>query len=316
MINEILNLSLLKEKYAEITESFSFYYPIKANDNPQVIQALNSLGSGFLVANYDKALSLIDNHGVSATNLLYITSATCDKEIDKLVDRGIKFFVVDSYNKINILSKKGVRVNVLLRVSVPIQELDRFGVELDKINDYINAIESGNMNFVGLHFHIPSKYNTLATSKLVIKRIIDQYPDLACLDIGGGNSFEDLKELAKYIDEISNVKQKICEIGYGFINDVIAIVAEVIDVKCVNGINIASIDVGIYSGLMDVFLCQRVFPIIFPHGVGEKTLYRIYGPSLDHQDFIGEYCLPILHVGDKLLIKDSGAYVRTLLTTF
>ena len=315
-MNEIIDFELIKRKYAEIKQRYKYYYPIKVNDNPDIINALNKLGSGFLVANYDKAVSLVDDFGVPAENILYIVSFTNDSDVANLLEKGIRFFIVDSYNKINVLSKSDKQINVLLRVSVPLQELDRFGVDIDKTDEYISAIKDAGLNFCGLHFHIPSQRNSLEIDKLMIKKIVEKYPDLQCLDIGGGCSVENSKELYEYIMSISNAKIVICEIGYDFVNDAINIETEVIEVKSINGINIASIDVGIYSGLMDLFLTKRSFSIVSQDNDENKVLYRLYGPSLDCRDYIGEYLLPTLHVGDKLIVKNSGAYVRTLLTTF
>ena len=313
---EIIDFECLKKKYAEVVKRYKYYYPIKVNDNPDIINTLHNLGSGFLVANYDKALSLMDDYGVPAKNILYIASFTNDEDITDLLDKGIKFFIVDSYNKIDAISKKTKEVDVLLRVSVPLQELDRFGVDVEKTDEYITAIKKAGLNFCGLHFHIPSQRNSLDIDKLMIKKIVEKYPDLQCLDIGGGCSVENSKELYDYIMSISNIKTVICEIGYGFVNDAINTETKVIEVKNINGINIASIDIGIYSGLMDLFLTNRTFSIVSPNNDGEKVLYRVYGPSFDCRDYVGEYLLPTLHVGDKLIIKNTGAYVRTLLTTF
>lgn len=314
---EIINFELLKSKYNIITDVFSYYYPLKANDNPKVINVLKELGSGFLVGEYKKVLNLVNRYNVLPSKILFIASFTSEVNLTKLINLGVKNFIVDSHSAISALSKAKHNVSVLLRVSLTSEKhLDRFGVNFDEISDYIEAIKATCLTFSGFHFHIPAQFNSIEKEKKIIKILLERYPDIDCLDVGGGFSLNDAESLGKYIDKFGCLKKKACEIGYGFINDVIDIETKVIGSKKIDDENIIFIGVGIYSGLLDTYMLGRKFNVVSNIEGEEKFLYHVYGPSFDNLDYVGDYYLPPLSIGDKIIIKNSGAYVRTLLTYF
>jgi diaminopimelate decarboxylase len=142
------------------------------------------------------------------------------------------------------------------------------------------------------------------------------------IDIGGGINIDTLERLSALLkDVLSSVgaKRIIIEPGRHLVDPCIEMSVSIIAIKEVFNNRLIFINSGIYSGLLDVILKQKRFEIIDPnhseHSILKDTI--ICGSSSDVSDMIGVYMIRNdIKVGDRLIIKNCGAYSAVMQTNF
>lgn len=327
----ILNKSKLKKLINEYKSIGEVYYPIKANDNELVVDAIINLSCCFEVDSIEHMNTLILHKGVNPGNLLYSFPIRDTTDIETAYGLGVKKFVVDSDKEFETISSIAsdagffVRLNVADILSLHLQpQQNKWGMEISQAKELINTIKKRGNRVLGVSFYLFSEIANLDAMCRVLNVISESFSGfgLEYLNIGGGFSAYKLISIKSNLVEAQKsigAKKIIIEPGAPLLNACIDMVVSIIGIKRIQGKRVIFINSGIYYGLIDIVIKNRDYKIVElidkKNESKESTL--ICGSSSDVSDFLGEYELSSsLNVGDQLIIKNCGAYSAVMQTNF
>lgn len=248
--------------------------------------------------------------------------------------------------KIASTSEKPVEVGIRINTDVGIDQLpDRFGfnIESGRALEVVSYCATKTpVRIVGIHIHLtsyvisPEVLNSQAPSKNIeliwpkdssfYRLAADRVTDLAevirkrlgitlkYIDMGGG--YPALDSIASYADAISEPILQlidrdgpllILEPGRAIVNDAVQMITTVVDVnEPVDGIRSIVVDAGINTVPTSSWKFQEIEPLDKNPNNLRRTI--VYGPLCLQTDILGIAELPDLKVGDRLVIKNVGAY--------
>lgn len=247
-----------------------------------------------------------------------------------------------------------VDIGIRLNMEVGIEQLpDRFGfnIESGEAQQIVKrCCEMGLLNIRGLHVHltsyiiekdtegnIPAKGIKLiwpkdhqayskASEKVVnfANEIREKYGlRIQYLDMGGG--FPQVNSIAPYVGAIvdpiqdgfkkSDLPKLILEPGRAIVGDAAELITTVVAAKKLsNGQRAVVVDAGINLLPTSYWRFQDIECLNGSDNDLEETI--VYGPLCLQTDIIAKTALPILKSGDKLLVKNVGAYNIPQSSTF
>lgn len=249
---------------------------------------------------------------------------------------------------------KIIDIGIRLNMEVGIDQLpDRFGFNIENgeaLEVVTRCHEKGFLNIIGLHGHltsyiiernsesnIPAKAINLiwpkdhrayqmASEKIVsfTNEISTRYGlKIKYLDMGGG--FPTVDGITPYVDAIvdpilSGFEEKdlptlILEPGRAIVSDTVHLITTVVASKILsNGQRAVVVDAGINILPTSFWKFQDIECLNKSDANLEETI--IYGPLCLQTDIISKIELPELKAGDKLLVKNIGAYNLPQSSTF
>ena len=318
----------LLKQYSELGQ---VYYPVKANDHVDILREVILGGGKFEVDGINQVMQLA-SLGVNMRSIQYGIPVRKNEEISEAVQLGVNRFVVDTeeeYRRVGIGRKD---FEFMLRVSISdILKLDdprylKWGMRIQSARELGVKIENDGHKFLGLSFYLPSEVFNHKRFLAMINHIEETFhgTKLSVLDVGGGLDDSNTPSFRMKLAEVRKELQLdtiIVEPGRNLLDPCIDLVVSVIDVCQRGGDKWAFLDAGIYSGLLDHILKKRRFRIIKafePSSIrANKQTYMLSGPTSDSLDLLGKYSFaaPIV-AGDRLLVKNCGAYTYVLRTHF
>ena len=326
----IIHKNKLINNLAAYGEMCQVYYPIKANSNSKVIKILDPLVQGYEVDSIYHLHDLLFKYKVNPDRIIFSAVVKSVDTIAKTIKWGITKFVVDNLFDLNNIISMTHEKSMTFLIRVDVTEfvsadglILKWGASLDEIILLKNAIRETKHDFVGYSFYLPQEVNSVNNIKRIISSLRNEldFSDCRILDIGGGISNEDIKEIVNGVEEIcGNAKPTIIiEPGRHLLNPCIDLCVTVTAIRFKQGRKLVFINSGIYDGLLDVKVKNKHFTVIPKKGdfndCGEECL--ICGNSADISDILGSYILPKnITVGDKLLILNCGAYCSEMDTIF
>lgn len=241
---------------------------------------------------------------------------------------------------------KSIDIGIRINADVGIHQLpDRFGFNLETgeaIEVVKKCVEEKHLRIVGIHIHLtsyivdPDKIDNgtpaknvkliwpkspdlyrVAARKVVrfAKEIIDKFGvSIKYIDMGGG--FPTIADLAPYVEAtvepvLNGLKQAlpilILEPGRAIVKNAVHLITTVVAMKeFSNGIKGIVIDAGMNLLPTSIWRFQEIETLTKT----ERNLYEtvVYGPLCLQTDIISKVKLPKLKVGDKLIVKNVGAY--------
>lgn len=313
----IIYQDMLKSIYKKYSECCSVYYPVKCNNNRKILSLLNSYGSNFEVETRKHLCDLIDLN-VDPNRILFFSPFSQIQEIYRAIEVGVSFFVVESVSTLQTLEKTGIQYDFIVRLqeNVVSDNPKMIGATKKELFEIINFASNG--TFKGISFYLNSEINDVNNRKRMIDYSTDICKDLRLgddliINIGGGIRFDECQSIIEYIRSIGNYSI-IVEPGKGLVNPCIDLIATIIALD--NQSSIAFLNVGIYNGLADIYFKKRKFEVLATKADSNSRKYVLSGPTADYADIIGSYYLPELQIGDKLIIKECGAYTDVLSSSF
>jgi diaminopimelate decarboxylase len=248
--------------------------------------------------------------------------------------------------KIASTCQKPIEVGIRINTDVGINQLpDRFGfnIESGRALDVVSyCTRKTPIKIVGVHIHLtsyvisPEVLNSNTPSKsieliwpkhsgfyrLASRRVTDFAEEirksvgitLKYIDMGGG--YPALDSIAPYADAIAEPILRvfdhdqpllILEPGRAIVNDAVQMITTVVDVaEPINKIRSIVVDAGINTVPTSSWKFQDIEPLDRSRGNLRQTI--VYGPLCLQTDILGITELPDLNVGDRVLIKNVGAY--------
>jgi len=331
---------------------FDVHYALKANSNDKILKRISKHGLGADCVSGNEILRALDT-GFTSSDVVFAGVGKTDEEINIGLEHDIFCFNCESLPEIEVINelaqRKGKVANIALRINPNVNanthhyittglEENKFGINIWELEGVINALENcGNLNLVGLHFHIGSQITELSVFKSLCIRVneiqewfYDRKIIVEHINVGGGlgvnyenpdsDLIPDFKAYFKVFNDFLEIRpsQKVhFELGRAVVAQCGSLITKVIYVK--NGVNtnFAIVDAGM-TELLRPALYQafhKIEPLTF---VSENiNRYDVVGPICESSDCFGKsLMLPELERNNLIAIRTTGAYGEVMANNY
>jgi len=342
----VMDLDRVSAQYGALKAGLGradIHYAVKANPARQIIARLVDLGSHFDAASKAE-IALCLAEGADPSDVSFGNTIKRASDIAWAHAQGITLFAADAEEELQKIAENAPGASVYIRLIVEVSQADwplsrKFGCDRDMALHLLDVAVSLGLNPVGFSFHVGSQTRqaqmwapTLDVFSQVWADARAAGHDLSLLNIGGGFPAFYGEEIeaptayaAQVIDLIEarfpDVTKIMAEPGRGMVAEAGVIVAEVMLVARKSSRDMhrwVYLDIGRFSGLAET--------------EGEAIRYQFQtardgdpmgpcimaGPSCDSADVLYEkrpVSLPLsLRSGDRILIRNTGAYTSTYAT--
>lgn len=339
------NIKTLKKNFFRIAKLF---FAVKANTNIAILKLLRNQGIGAEVVSPGEIFVCL-KAGFKGSEILYNNVARKIEEIFYALDNGVMYFNFESIDQAIFLEKaakqRAQKISIFCRINPGIfskthphlstgSGFSKFGMKMEELNKIAKVIKRFRYaKLVGIHCHIGSQILSSdpfvrATKK--VKQAIEFFWgngfDIDCINLGGGFGvpylpsekpldFEPIVECYNSIKDGYQAKIFL-EPGRFLVANAGYILTQVIDKKMRNHTPLYMIDAGMTENprpaLYDAY--HHIEPLF--NKASKRAKVRITGPLCENADEFGCYSLPNINLGDYLLIHNSGAYTRTMASTY
>jgi len=160
------------------------------------------------------------NNVKNKSRIIFLAQAWNKDFIYSLVNEGVRWFVVDNENDLNVLLKylegKNIKINLLLRLrlkenTIRTEKYFVFGFRSDVIKTKINELrENNNIGLLGIHFHRKTQNMAEWNIKYELENSFDNefFSKIDIVNIGGGIPSEYANT---NVDVITSIMNKIKE---------------------------------------------------------------------------------------------------------
>lgn len=199
-LEDFLDLNAILSKKVGYTGKFFYHYPMKVNQNKEVVMALVGEGAHLETTSYNDLYlikKMLEQESFNPALRIMCNGPKTDKYmnlIDDLQHKGVKIFpLIEGPNELKFLQHSKYDVGIRLAMNLKVNSrwnkpINRFGFEAKEI------LAMGSIkNLKILHYHIGGQIETLSDILVPIKYALDVYfklkeknPSLDTLDIGGG----------------------------------------------------------------------------------------------------------------------------------
>jgi len=339
------NIEILKKNFDGIARLF---FAVKANTNLNILKLIKEHGIGAEVVSPGE-IFVCKKAGFKGSEILYNNVARKKDEIIYALKNGITYFNFESINQAIILAKIAEQMNRRVKVFVRINpgifprthphlstgsESSKFGIRMEELPEVAKTIKGLKfIELVGIHCHIGSQILSpkpfiRATTKVgeAIEYFRDNGYAIKYVNLGGGFGIpyrpsENPLNFAPIVKCYRNFKGEynveiFLEPGRFFVANAGYILTRVIDKKQRNHLPIYMIDAGMTENprpaLYNAY--HHIEPLFEKNG--RRFKIRVTGPLCENADEFGVFNLPELNIGEYLLIHNSGAYTRTMASTY
>jgi ornithine decarboxylase len=338
------NLKLYKKNLPGKTE---ICYAMKANSEKIVLEILNKKSVSFEVASKYE-LALLKEIKVPAKRIIYGTSVKPESHIEEFVKYGVDRFAFDSEQELMKIAKfaPGSRVYVRALVEDKSDSVftmsKKFGADLSDAHKLMIKAKALGLKPYGISFNVGSQARNehawargIGSIGLLMKKLMDDGINIQIVNLGGGfpftyrdnEKFPNIEKISKHIIEATKKLPYrinfIAEPGRGLVANTFVLVTSVIGKNPRPNGRWLYLDAGVYNAMMESIASQGsthylVEPLAIKNSQSKKENFILTGPTGDNIDVINkkEPLPKDIESGDKLLIRDVGAYTFPLITKF
>jgi ornithine decarboxylase len=344
----VLDFGIISRTYDRFLQAFpgsDIDYAMKANGNPLVSQLVVEKGGGLEIASLaelERALSV----GATPDRIICSNPIKNAPFLKRMHEVGVYAVVVDSAFEVEKVARYMPGARIYIRLSVDntgsvLPLAGKFGVDGDTALALIDQSKDAGLEPIGLSFHVGSQClnpqnwaNAIRNCGDVWRVANERGYNFNFLDIGGGfpaghyhdASIPTIEEIGvvvmdaieRYIPTTPNL-QLILEPGRGLTGEAGRLLTTV-EGKALRGSETwIYLDAGVFNGLMETY--EGFPPVVRVLGqdvdLRPKMRYTLAGPSCDSCDVIARNVeLPELHIGDRLVFWDTGAYTSEYAAAF
>ncbi len=346
----VYNNEKIKSQYQSLMNAFSglpvrFFYASKALTNIHILQYIHSLGASIDCSSINE-LKLARYAGVPADKILYTSNSIHFSEIEEAQREGASINI-DSLSNLEKFGKKfahsspvGIRLrpNIMAGGNLKIStghDKSKFGIPVDKLDKILEVVQKYNMHITVLHIHTGSEISDVSMfmkAVNVMLGITQYFPELQCLDLGGGfkvpykenDAQTDISLLA------SEVKQSIAELkkqqgrdfqvwfepGKFLVSEAGHFLAKVNVLKETTAAVFAGLDTGFNHLIRPMFYgsYHQIDNISNPAGVKKK--YAVVGNICETDTFAWDRDISEIREEDVLVFRNAGAYGFEMASNF
>ena len=345
----IVDMSEVHKKYQQwlnILPRVQPYYAIKSNPDPMIINMLANSGCGFDCASKDEII-LAKSTGIADEKILYANPCKNNDSLQFARSQDVDYLTFDSRCELDKIKVFHPDAKCIIRIKVDDSGSEckfssKFGCTIQEAKDLIALAQLDELDIVGVSFHQGSNCKVkgqfdgaIRDSRKVFDMAKEYNFNMTILDIGGGMPGTDdgpvtFAEIAAEINEaidkyFDGIDVKIIgEPGRYMNTSSHTLVATIVGIKSTFNIDTKqkeykyTINDTIY-GSFNCIVFDHANPEILPYNERTEKTYRstIYGCSCDSIDVISkDIMLPKLAVGDRIFVKNFGAYTRASSSCF
>lgn len=345
----IVDLSEVQRKYQQWVKHLPRiqpFYAIKSNPDPMILHVLAKLGCAFDCASKDEII-LAKSTGVPVEKLLYANPVKNNESLQFARSQDVDYLTFDSCCELDKIKLFHPDAKCIIRIKVDdsgsvCKFNSKFGCSIEESRELLDLAKADEVNVVGVSFHCGSNCKVSGQFMSAIgdaRKVFDIAKEfdfnMNILDIGGGYpgvddgpvTFEQIaNEINNAIDihfgDLENITF-ISEPGRAFSASSHTLVPTIIGIK--NSINESgekeykyTLNDGVY-GSFNCIIFDHADPQILPFNERTEKTYNsiLFGPSCDSIDVITKDAkLPKLSIGDRVFIKNFGAYTKASSSSF
>ncbi len=344
-VGVVRNIEVLKKNFEGIARLF---FAVKANTNLRILHLIKNQNLGAEIVSPGE-IFVCKKAGFKGSEILYNNVARKQDEIIYALKNGITYFNFESINQAIILEKvaqsTGKKIKAFVRINPGIfprthphlstgSEASKFGIRMQELPEVVKVIKRFRyVELVGIHCHIGSQILSpkpfINASKKVIEAIQffrENGFEISSVNLGGGFGIPyEPKEKPLNFNPIIDCYKKLrdkynvaifLEPGRFLVANAGYILTRIIDRKQRNHLPIYMIDAGMTENPRPALYgaYHHIEPLFEKNG--KRFRIRVTGPLCENADEFGVFNLPELDIGDYLLIHNSGAYTRTMASTY
>ncbi|MBC7226467.1 MAG: hypothetical protein H5T61_04460 [Thermoflexales bacterium] len=312
------------------------FFPVKANNHPDVLSRLQQAGASFEIASLGE-LEILQRLHVPATRILFGNPIKIEQHIARAAQAGVRTFVADTESELVKIEHYAPGAEVYLRLAVSNRgarwELsEKFGCPAGEAVALFRRARDLHLQPVGISFHVGWNNTRLAAWEQAVKDSLGVIEDcraagipLRFLDIGGGfpahlvDANALLEQIARTLNPfLAHIRSKYgmeiyAEPGSFLTDNAGVVVTRVIGVVRRERRTWVYVDTGINQGFQWI-MGGLEYAVISPEEKeGPLGEYVVTGPTCDSHDVFSQHAQLSQDVkaGDFLLIYPAGAYVTS-----
>lgn len=342
----VMDFHHISATYDRFTDAFpggEIFYAVKANANPDILRLVVNRGGGLEIASLAE-LDLALDAGASGAQIICSNPIKSPTFLRRMTEAGVYAMVIDSTWEIDKIAQVAPGSRVYVRLAVDntgsvLPLAGKFGVDAALALDLIDQAAARGLEPIGLSFHVGSQclnpdnwVNAIRACGDVWREAEARGHHFHFLDIGGGfPAGNHHTPSIPTIEAIGTVTMQavrdfipfdcdlmlVLEPGRGLVGESGKLLVSVVG-KAVRGAETwLYLDAGVFNGLMETF--EGFPPVVHPLTHADRPLvaYTLAGPSCDSCDVIARgMLLPEVHIGDRLVFTDAGAYTNEYAAAF
>lgn len=346
---EILDKTIDIIKDESSRYGYKIHFALKANANEKILQRISSAGFGADCVSGNEILMAI-KCGFKPEEIVFAGVGKTDDEILTGIKNDIFSFNIESQEEIRVINKLAEENNYTARISIRINpnvnaftheyittgiEEGKFGINMWELEEVIEKIHaSGNIELIGLHFHIGSQIRRMSTFKSLCTRINElqewfegHNAEIKHLNVGGGLAIdykdpEKITDFGEYFsifnDHLKLQKGQVVhfEPGRSVTGQAGSLITRVLYIKGGRKTKFAIVDAGM-TDLIRPALYQAYHKIENITSNEDLEKYNVVGPICESSDSFGKYIdLPGTTRNDLLAIRSAGAYGEVMTSNY
>ena len=325
------------------------HFAMKANSTLGLIRLLHAAGSAF-DANSGGEIGVALRAGVPPGAIVFTGVGKTEAELAEAVRLGMGAINAESAGELDrigrIAASRGVRARVALRINPEIEadthpgiatggRAHKFGVPIGDAREIAReAAARDGLELVGIHAHVGSqitKLDALGRTAAVVAQFAHQLQrdgiPLTHLDLGGGLGIAYDGAEAPSVDAYARLLidavrptglTLLVEPGRWIVGPAGALIATVVDVKPqAAGRHFVVLDAGMSELLRPALYGSEHRLHLLQPCDGPPVTCDVVGPICETTDVFGlGQRMPLPHVGDRILVRDAGAYGSAMASNY
>jgi len=331
----------IREQYTKLKAAFKeadvrFFYASKALTNINILRYIKSLGCDVDCSSLNEVIMAI-RAGFEPRRILYTSNNISFTEIEAAQQLGVHINI-DSLSNLEKFARRfghtypvGIRLrpNIMSGGNIKIStghDKSKFGIPLEQVEDVLALVQSTGLLIRGLHIHTGSEIEDVALARgiEVLLGLVDRFPNVEFLDLGGGfkvpykpgEKGSDIeatgatvaKAFAAFEQKTGRHLQVWFEPGKFLVSECGYLVATVNVLKPTSSTTFAGVDTGLNHFIRPMFYgaYHIIENISNPNGPLKK--YTVTGNICETDTFAEDRHLPEIREGDYLVFRNAGAY--------
>jgi len=330
----------IRENYRTLKTAMpkvDLYYAVKANYEPSLLDELQKEG-GFVDICSHGELHATLKAGFSTDRMIHTHPCKTAENISICHEAGVRWFTFDCESELDKMLNYSKDFNLILRLKASgehslINLSAKFGCELSKARELVNAAIQKGGTVKGLAFHVgsqcidPTDYDDML---IEVRKFWDYCVEIGCplelIDIGGGFPApyrEAIPSLHSFAAEVYGYLENhfgdtgaryVAEPGRGLAARNATLITKILGKNVRSGETWYFIDEGLYGCFSGKVFDHVDYEIMHPKSrTAALETCIIAGPTCDSSDVVSrhDHLLPDMEIGDLLLVPTMGAYTHS-----
>jgi ornithine decarboxylase len=339
----VLDVDRVEQQYHALKAGLGhadIHYAVKANPHRDILERLIALGSHFDCASRGE-IELCLSLGAKPETISYGNTVKRSVDIDYAHRAGITMFSADAEEELEKIAEHAPGAQVYIRLIVELSQADwplsrKFGCDKATALGLLDYAKVLGLKPVGFSFHVGSQTRRAEMWDATLDRLAETWNaakdgghELTLLNIGGGfpafygEAIEGPTDYASNVmalvtAKFGHVPRVMAEPGRGLVAEAGMIVAEVVLTSRKSDRDMhrwVYLSIGRFSGLAETEGEAIRYQFVTPRDGDPVGPCIMAGPSCDSADVLYEkrpMNLPLtLKAGDRIMIKNTGAYTST-----